>query len=303
MTADRAAARGIALESTLDPALAGELRGDALRVGQILLNFVGNALKFTESGHVSQRAVLVEEDASGVLVRFEVQDTGIGIAPEVLPRLFADFEQADSSTTRRFGGTGLGLAISRRLAGLMGGQVGAESRLGEGSTFWFTARLQREQARLPRLPENDVREVERLLSERHAGKRILLAEDNEINREVVLELLASVGLLTDVAEDGSVALQLAAQRKYDLILMDVQMPVMDGLTATRQLRARPGGESLPILALTANVFADNVAECLAAGMNAHVAKPVDPDLLFAALLEWLDRTSRAVPAARSAPPA
>lgn len=422
---EKCAAKDLELIFDIDPELPAHLVGDPLRLGQVLINYANNAVKFTERGGIVIRAQVLERDAQSILARFAVEDSGIGLSPEQQSRLFQSFQQADSSTTRKYGGTGLGLAISRKLAELMHGEVGVSSELGQGSTFWFTARLgvaavkalpallpspdlrnrrvlvvddnpqalqihasllrgmsfqvseadcgeqalelaaaacaagepfeaafvdwkmpgingletcrqlallnpapqpvivtaygreevfhEAEQAGIPLLLVKPVSPsllfdaaIRALggsqtvpLPLRPAGKvsvqdlsplqgaQVLLVDDNELNQQVGRDLLEAAGAQVAVAENGQVALEMLAQRDYQLVLMDMQMPVMDGLTATRHIRANPRWRELPVLAMTANAMASDREQCLAAGMNAHLAKPIDPDELFALLLQWL----------------
>ena len=422
LVGEKAEAKGIELLFEIDHRLDTLLLGDPLRLGQILINYANNAVKFTEQGEILVKVNCLETWPEEVLLHFSVQDTGIGMSPEQQQRLFQSFQQADTSTTRKYGGTGLGLAISRRLAELMGGEVGVHSEPGQGSTFWFTARLGRGRRRARYLPSLDLRgrrmlvvddspsarnilatllasmtfavdtaesgqqalqmiadaeqdgrpydvvlldwhmpgldgiETGRRLiargmtsrphrimvtgygreqvfreaegagfdrvlvkpvcasvlfdtliglfgqqvtslpprtaapsvPQRFDGARILLAEDNELNQQVAKGLLRLVGAEVVVAENGAIAVEMAAQVPVDLILMDMQMPVMDGLAATRCLREREqGGARIPILAMTANAMAGDRERCLEAGMDDHIAKPIDPEKLYAALLRWL----------------
>ena len=288
LQADVARAKRLPLTVQIAPGVPPVLCGDRLRLEQVLLNLLSNAVKFTRSGHVEVR-VLPAAAAVGEqpMLRFEVVDTGIGLTEEQLEHVFEAFVQGDASTTRRYGGTGLGLAISARLAELMGGRIGVSSEPGRGSTFWIE---------LPLAAGANAQPVPLVLAatpppaagtSRVHGARILVAEDNPINQEVAATLLASLGAQVRVAANGEEALRLYEASAPDLILMDVQMPGMDGLRATAEIRARPGGQRVPIVAMTANAFVEDRAQCLAAGMNDYLAKPVEPRALEGCLMRWL----------------
>ena len=278
------------------------LSGDATRLRQSLVNYLVNAVKFTHHGGIQLSARIVEEREADLLVRFEVADTGIGVTPEQLGRLFNAFEQADNSTTRQYGGTGLGLTITRQLSRLMGGEAGAESEPGRGSTFWFTARLgKRPGVSLTSAPIMLPADEGTVLPDRFRGLRILLAEDNLLNQEVTQEWLQRMGLEVDLAENGQQALAKAGQTAYALILMDMQMPEMDGIEATLAIRQLPQYAATPILAMTANAFGVDRIACMDAGMNDHIAKPVDPRVLCGKLMQWLPQVAKVAVGAGSEP--
>ncbi|WP_082914790.1 PAS domain S-box protein [Paramagnetospirillum marisnigri] len=429
LISDKAAAKGLELSFLVAPDVPHDLIGDPLRLGQVLVNYGNNAVKFTETGEIVVAVSLVEDFGSEVMLRFEVKDTGIGLTEEQMGRLFQSFQQADSSTTRKFGGTGLGLAISRKLSELMGGEVGVESIPGKGSTFWFTARLGKGTPRRPLLPNPDLRGRRMLVVDDNENARtimadmltamsfqvdtaesgkaaidairdavlstpydvifmdwqmvgmdgletidrikelrlpflphfimvtaygreevmkgtealdvgevlikpvtpsvlfdsimrvfsadakgevvnddatpsydlsslrgalVLLVEDNDLNQQVASELLSDAGFIVDIAENGQVAVDKVLATSYDIVLMDMQMPVMDGVTATTEIR-KLGFADLPIVAMTANAMQVDRDLCSAAGMDDYLSKPIDCDALFAALLKWVRPRKFAVP--------
>ena len=269
------------------------VKGDSMRLQQVLLNLASNAVKFTESGTITLRVSIDEETATEVMLHFEVLDTGIGIAAECQKRLFAAFEQADNSMSRKYGGTGLGLAICKRLVEMMGGYIGVDSKVGHGSRFWFTARFSKVDQKIEEVKDQKpLKKACEQLRARYTGTHVLLVEDEPLNQELVTFLLKEVGFRVDLAMDGEEALEKAKQTQYAMILMDMQMPKLNGIEATRAIQMLPGWQHAPILAMTANAYAEDRQACLNAGMNDHIAKPMRPEKLYEKLLMWLEFAKR-----------
>ena len=283
---ERATAKGLTLKLETPVGLE-PMSLDGPRLSQVLLNFLSNAVKFTAHGGITV-ALRQTIDGDEAVLRGEVTDTGIGIAPEHRDNIFDRFSQADAAVSRRFGGTGLGLAISRRIIERMDGKIGVDSAEGQGSTFWFEVRGPL--AELPALEEEATSPLDP-----DAGVRLLLVEDNAVNRELIRAMLEPFGIGVETANDGVAGVEAMRQGHYDLVLMDVQMPVMDGLTATREIRAMEGarGEATPIVAMTANVLPEQIATCLAAGMDDHLGKPINPTKLLETVARWSGRTRAA----------
>ncbi len=299
----------LTLITHVDERLPEQLKGDPLRLQQILLNFANNAVKFTESGEIEIRVDLVGTEVDKTLLKFSVRDTGIGLSPAQQRRLFRSFEQADGSTTRKYGGSGLGLAISRRLAELMGGEVGVVSQLGEGSTFWFEVALDVGSGSADMAAGKDGNELQaselspEQVKRRLKGARVLLVEDNPLNQEVASELLSQMGVVVEIANNGAEALQKLEAAAFDLVLMDMQMPVMDGLTATRKIRQHDRLKQLPVLAMTASALPSDRSQCLQAGMNDFLAKPIEPETLWRELSRWIKPGQRSKAPAKPEPDA
>ncbi len=289
IVAPRAGAKGLAVACEIAPGLAARRVGAGDRVRQVLVNLLGNAVKFTAAGSVTLAVSADADDPAGDVVRFAVTDTGIGIPADRRDRLFRPFSQVDASTTRKYGGTGLGLAISKQLAELMGGAIGVDSTPGRGSTFWFTARLPVDPTAAAAV--DPIRAVAPV----PAGRRVLVAEDNEVNQMVVGEMLRRLGYEPDVVENGHAAVLAAAGGGFDAVLMDCQMPVMDGFEAAAAIRSAEDGTGrrVPIIALTANALKGDRDRCLAAGMDDYLTKPIDAAALAAKLAAWLSPARRA----------
>ena len=289
-----AGAKGLELKVDSDP-LPERLLGDGVRVTQALLNYVNNAVKFTERGGITIRVRRKAEADRRILLHFEVEDTGVGIAPEHFARLFSAFEQANATITREYGGSGLGLVITRHLARLMGGEAGGRSEPGVGSTFWFTVWLGRQRTAFNKGSLDVPLDVaEETLHRDYAGRRILVVDDDENNRDLALEIFQPTGLTVEMAFTGVEAVEMATATAYDLILMDMRMPRMDGLEATHRIRQLPGYARTPILAMTGNTFREDREKCLESGMNDFIPKPVRLEELYTKLLEWLPKSGQAL---------
>ena len=287
-----ARAKGLALRIEPPALPPGQLRGDGLRIEQILINLVSNAIKFTERGEVSVRVRTDEVEEAQLRVHAEVRDTGIGIAPEAQARLFAPFTQADAGIARRFGGTGLGLSICKRLVELMGGAIGVRSQPGLGSTFWFELPLERGAGSEPASAAIPAPAAASASGSRLAGMHVLVVDDSAMNRDLVQRALALEGAEATLAADGQQAIELlrGRPRAFDAVLMDVQMPVLDGLSATRRIRDELGLAALPVIAFTAGVGADQQAAARAAGADDVLPKPMDLEQMTLLLLRWVEPT-------------
>ncbi|MDO8845643.1 response regulator [Methylicorpusculum sp.] len=284
-----AVAKTLAYACDVDSAIPENLNGDPVKLEQVLFNLASNAVKFTRQGAVSLRAGLIEATGEEVKIRFEIQDTGIGIDQSLLGHIFVPFEQVDNTLTRQYGGLGLGLSINRKLIEMMGGEMGVESESGKGSTFWILITLKRSRtqpavaSRIPPLQS---------LQTNKARPRILLVDDDFINQELLKFLLNEAGLQCDSANDGEEAVGMVKKTDYDLVLMDIQMPIMDGLAATRAIRLLPERRLTPVIGVSANAFAEDKDRCFEAGMNAFLAKPVAPEVLYSELAKWLIKNDR-----------
>jgi len=281
----KAEEKGLTLNISLDPAIPPVLKGDPLRVGQILINLANNAVKFTHEGQIDINVKLIEQWDQQIRLVFTISDTGIGISPAQQEKLFQAFSQAESSTSRHYGGSGLGLIICKKLATLMDGEIYVSSKLDAGSNFHFKLILHtgNEDNTIPVV--DNMEEAITLLK----GVHILLVEDNELNQELARELLTNVGIIVTTAWNGKEALQLLNEQNFDGVLMDIQMPVMDGYTASHEIRKQEQFKNLPIIALTANVMSGDRDKAEAAGMNAHIGKPLNIKEMLTTMAQWIKR--------------
>ncbi len=285
MFTEKAGKQNIKLTVTVADDVPDKLKGDPLRLGQIIINLVNNSLKFTDQGEVTVEINRSDVNNGLITLFVSVTDTGVGLSDEQISNLFTAFSQADNSTTRKYGGTGLGLTICRQLVNLMGGEIKVASTLGKGSTFYFTAvfRPGSEQLALTDKKTNHILQTNTTLR----GALVLLVEDNEINQQVALEILDSFGIQADTANNGREAIKAVQQKKYAAILMDIQMPEMDGLEATRIIRHTAADRKLPVIAMTAHAMKSDREKCMEAGMDDYLAKPIVPDDLFSVLAQWI----------------
>lgn len=283
--AESALAKQLNFSFSIDPDITENLVGDSGKLEQVLLNLTSNAIKFTPAGSVQLLAKRLSPHPEYENIRIEVQDTGIGIEPAKLEHIFAPFEQADNSLSRQYGGVGLGLSINRKLVEMMQGSFGVETEPGKGSTFWVNLRFKRGQP-APTVP-SDITTILQSLQALNFNLRVLLVDDDEINRSIFGYMLKEAKLNFDVANDGAEAVSKATDHHYDLILMDIQMPIMNGLDAARAIRLLPNQQRQPIIAISANAFDDDKERCFEAGMNAFLEKPVSPKIFYQELLKWL----------------
>jgi len=286
LTLQKATEKGLCIAFDIAPDTPKALLGDQQRLGQILLNLFSNAIKFTEHGEIRLKIHCLEKNTTHAQLQFEVTDTGIGMTPEQSMRLFKPFEQADVSTTRRFGGTGLGLSISKKLVEMMGGTITAESQWGIGSRFIFTAKLGLQTEHMQSQPRSHQKYSHDAIA-KLAGAHVLLVEDNDTNRELAITLLNNANVSVDFVDNGQDAIAMVANHTYDAVLMDCQMSIMDGYTATQEIRRDSRFTNLPILAISANAMTGDREKCLAAGMNDHIAKPINIDQFFTTLAQWI----------------
>ena len=286
----KAEEKGIQLSVCIDPDVPKYLIGDPLRLSQVLINLGSNAVKFSNQGDtISFKITLQEETELDARLQFNVQDTGIGITPEQQERLFQPFSQADNSTTREYGGTGLGLIISQKVVEMMDGEIWVESEQDVGSTFTFTVRLKKQQDSLSQIDSSNAqsKSVQNEATARLCGAKILVVDDNDLNQEYIRELLEMIGITIETAFNGQEALNLLAKQDFDGVLMDCQMPVMDGYEATRQIRKQEKFKDMPVIAMTANAMKGDREKVLAVGMNDHIPKPFKLDDMYATMAKWI----------------